>query len=66
MKGDSPRPSLPEALDLYRTGELSPGRAAEVAGVDRWEFADIAKAEGIVTPYTVEMVEEGFANARRR
>lgn len=28
------------AVDLYRTDEVSLGRAAEIAGIDRWEFQE--------------------------
>lgn len=52
------------ALALYRDGRLSPVHAAELAGVGRWEFADVAKARAIPTPYTREMVEEDFAHGR--
>jgi predicted HTH domain antitoxin len=54
------------ALAMYREGELSPGCAAELAGMDRWEFADVAKARCIPTPYTTQMVEEDFAHGSRR
>jgi predicted HTH domain antitoxin len=50
------------ALAVYREGQLSPGHAAELAGLGRWEFADIAKRRGIPTPYTREMIEEDFAH----
>jgi predicted HTH domain antitoxin len=53
------------ALALYREGRLPPGQAAEVAGIGRWEFADIAKARGIPTPYTREMIQEDFAHGSR-
>jgi predicted HTH domain antitoxin len=49
------------ALAVYRDGKLSPGRAAELAGMGRWEFSEIAKARGVATPYTAEMVHEDFA-----
>ncbi len=52
------------ALALYRDGKLSPGHAAELAGVGRWEFADIAKARAVPTPFTREMIEEEFAHGR--
>lgn len=29
------------AIDLYRTDEVSLGRAAEIAGTDRWAFQEI-------------------------
>jgi predicted HTH domain antitoxin len=54
------------ALALYREGKLSPGSAAELAGLGRWEFADIAKIRGVPTPYTKDMIEEDFSNASRR
>lgn len=53
------------ALALYREGKLPPGRAAELAGVGRWEFGDIAKSRGVPTPYTHEMIEEDFAHGGR-
>lgn len=56
--------SLDEALELYRMGKLSPGRAAQLAGMNRWDFADIVKQRGIRTPYTEDMVKEDFANGR--
>lgn len=52
------------ALAVYRDGKLSPGRAAELAGIGRWEFADIAKSRGVATPYSREMIREDFANGR--
>jgi predicted HTH domain antitoxin len=29
------------AVELFRADEVSLGRAAEIAGIDRWEFQDI-------------------------
>ncbi len=29
------------AIELFRADEVSLGRAAEIAGIDRWEFQDI-------------------------
>jgi predicted HTH domain antitoxin len=53
------------ALALYREGKLPPGHAAELAGVGRWEFTDIAKSRDIPTPYTREMIEEDFTHGGR-
>jgi predicted HTH domain antitoxin len=50
------------ALALYRDGKLPPGHASELAGINRWEFLDLAKARGIPTPYTKEMLEEDAAH----
>lgn len=54
------------ALAVYREAALSPGRAAELAGMGRWEFADIAKSRGVATPYTPEMIEEDFVRGGSR
>ena len=35
------------ALGLYQSGELSIGAASELAGVDRYEFLEICKHEGV-------------------
>jgi predicted HTH domain antitoxin len=53
------------ALALYASGKLPPGHAADLAGMGRWAFADIVKARGITTPYTLEMIQEDMANGRR-
>jgi len=36
------------ALGLYQAGELSVGAASELAGLDRFEFLEFCKREGIV------------------
>jgi len=45
------------ALGLYQAGELSIGAAAELAGVDRYEFLEMCKREGIKlrTPQSAEI-----------
>lgn len=35
------------ALGLYQSGELSIGAASEFAGVDRYDFLDFCKHEGV-------------------
>ena len=35
------------ALGFYQSGELSIGAASELAGVDRYEFLDFCKHEGV-------------------
>jgi predicted HTH domain antitoxin len=52
------------ALTLYREGKLSPGCAAQLAGMDQWDLLDHAKARRIATPYTSEMIKEDFSHAR--
>jgi predicted HTH domain antitoxin len=36
------------ALGLYQTGEISVGAAGELAGLDRYEFLEFCKREGVV------------------
>jgi len=35
------------ALGLYQAGELSVGAASELAGLDRYEFLEFCKREGV-------------------
>lgn len=49
------------ALGLYQSGELSIGAASELAGVDRYEFLDFCKHEGVtLRTQTPEELEEEF------
>ena len=36
------------ALGLYQAGELSIGAASELAGMDRYDFLDFCKREGVI------------------
>lgn len=36
------------ALGLYQTGKVSAGAASELAGLDRYEFLEFCKREGVV------------------
>jgi predicted HTH domain antitoxin len=40
------------ALDLFKNDEVSLGRAAEIAGLDRWQFEEILSERGI--PIVIE------------
>ena len=40
-------PDLVRAIGLYALGEVSEGRAAEIAGVSRWDMRDILEEAGI-------------------
>lgn len=51
------------AISLYREGKMPPGRAAELAGMGRWEFHDILVKREVEMPYTKEMVEEDIRHA---
>lgn len=48
-------------IDLFRSDEVSLGRAAEIAGTDRWQFQDILKERQIpilLEPETAEAMDE--------
>lgn len=54
------------AIALYREGKLPPGRAAEVAGMDRWDFQKLLVERKVPMPWTMEDLEEEIQNALRR
>lgn len=45
------------AVALYRDGRLPPGRAAELAGLARWEWERLIADRSIPMPYTRNMAE---------
>jgi predicted HTH domain antitoxin len=49
---------LDAAIRFYREGEVTLGRAAELAGMHRFEFEEILKARGIMKEIEVDSVEE--------
>ncbi len=60
------RASLEEAIALFLADQCSLGRAAELAGVTRWDIQDILKARGIpIMIYSGKSVEEMDALADR-
>jgi len=46
------------ALELYRKGRLSLGKACEVAGISQWEFLELNREERIPLNYNAEDLEE--------
>ena len=56
---------LEYALDLYRKGKVSLGRAGEIAELSLWEMMDIVREKRIPMPYTVEDVEKDFEIAKK-
>ena len=54
------------AIALYREGQLPPGRAATLAGMDRWEFEKVLVARQVPLPWDEEDIENEFRNALRR
>lgn len=45
------------AIDLFKTGEVSLGRAAEIAGLDRWQFQEVLCERGIPIVIEAETAE---------
>ena len=51
------------ALGLYQAGEVSVGAASELAGLDRYEFLEFCKREGVVLrTQTPEELEQDIRN----
>ena len=51
------------ALGLYQAGEVSVGAATELAGLDRYEFLEFCKREGVVLrTQTPEELEQDVRN----
>ena len=54
------------AIALYREGKLTPGRAAQLAGMDRWDFEELLVERQIPFPMDEKEVLEEVRNALRR
>ena len=54
------------AIALYRDGKLPPGRAAELAGLGRWEFENVLRDRQVLMPYTLTDLEHDIAYASGR
>lgn len=53
------------AIDLYRTDEVSLGRAAEITGIDRWQFQEILRERHIpilIEADSAEAMDEDIAS----
>jgi predicted HTH domain antitoxin len=59
------RLQLELAISLYAQQILSLGKAAEVAGLSRWELNDILARRGVPMHYTEVELSEDLAYARR-
>ncbi|MBO8175056.1 MAG: UPF0175 family protein [Thermococcus sp.] len=46
------------AIELYREGKISLGKAAEIARVTRWEMMEILASKGIPLQYDEEDLKE--------
>ena len=56
---------IPEEFTrCFGEGKWSTRRAAEFAGLDRWQFMEVLMARKVHMPYTREMLEQDIAHAR--
>jgi predicted HTH domain antitoxin len=46
------------AIELYREGKISLGKATEIAGVTKWEMLEILASKGIPIQYDVKDLEK--------
>ena len=46
------------AIELYREGKVSLGKAAEIAGVTKWEMTEILASKEVPIQYDVEDLEK--------
>jgi predicted HTH domain antitoxin len=54
------------AIEMYREGKWSTGKAGKFCGMTRIAFMDLLRDRKVPMPYTMEMLEEDFAYARSR
>ena len=54
------------AIGMYRSGKWPTRKAAEFAGMNRWQFMEILMERQVPFPYTEEMLEQDLAYARSR
>jgi predicted HTH domain antitoxin len=54
------------AIEMYREGKWSTGKAAEFCGLYIGKFMDLLRDRDIGRPYTKEMLEQDLAYARGR
>jgi predicted HTH domain antitoxin len=52
------------AIEMYREGKWSTGKAAEFAALYVGKFMDVLRERKVGLPYTAEMMEQDLAYAR--
>ena len=58
MEPESDGAKIEAAIQLFREGEVTLGRAAEIAGLTRWEFDTLLADRGIDRVIACDPVEE--------
>ncbi len=54
------------AIEMYREGKWSTGKAGSFCGMTRIAFMDLLRDRKVEMPYTSEMLKEDFDHARHR
>jgi predicted HTH domain antitoxin len=54
------------AIEMYREGKWSTGKAAEFAAMYLGRFMDVLRDRGVARPYTEKMLAQDVAYARGR
>lgn len=50
--------SLEQAVELYRTGQITAWKAAQLAGVSLWAFYKILEEKGVLIQYSEQDLEQ--------
>jgi predicted HTH domain antitoxin len=58
------KPDVELAVDLYRRGLISFGKARLLAGMDRWQFEKLLGERQVIRHYTEANLEEDVQYAR--
>lgn len=64
-----PQLRIEAAVQIYSDGEVTLGRAAEIAGLTRWEFESVLADRGIevtVSSDTAEALDQQFEQLRQQ
>jgi predicted HTH domain antitoxin len=64
-----PQLRIEAAVQIYREGDVTLGRAAEIAGLTRWEFTSLLADRGIETPVpcdSAQALDEQFEQFRQK
>jgi predicted HTH domain antitoxin len=56
---------LEKAVNKYKEGKASIGKAAEIAGISLWEMMDELKDKNISNPLTEEDYKDGIKNLKK-
>jgi predicted HTH domain antitoxin len=55
-----------KALNLYRNGKISIGKAANIAKISIWEMLDLIKEKGLHIDYSMDELTEDLEPMRRK